>query len=169
MTDTIEIPRPHVPYGPAGVPERLADADYLDSAARNLAGGYAIGGYNVTSTVIRLLHDAATVLRTTEVTEPSDDTYELTVDMLEGLLVAAGVAPGEHGTEIRKTAGALVYKIRARQSAESQGEAPDAQLLARGFRDGVDYIDDQPGPWGAAVVAGRAEAARRVAAARSAR
>mgnify|MGYP001598277473 CR=1 FL=1 len=48
---------------------------------------------------------------------------------------------------------------------EPQGEPSDAQLLAQGFRDGVDYIDDQPGPWGAAVVAGRAEAARRVAAA----
>ena len=50
-----------------------------------------------------------------------------------------------------------------RESA--QGEPSDAQLLAQGFRDGVDFIDDQPGPWGAAVVAGRAEAARRVAAA----
>lgn len=48
---------------------------------------------------------------------------------------------------------------------EPQGEPSDAQLLAQGFRDGVNYIDDQPGPWGAAVVAGRAEAARRVAAA----
>lgn len=63
MSDSIQIPRPHVPYGPHGVPEMLADADYLDHAARNIAGGYAVGGYNVTSTVIKLLHDAATALR----------------------------------------------------------------------------------------------------------
>ena len=63
MSDSIEIPRPHVPFGPQGVSEMLADADYLDHAARNIAGGYAVGGYNVTSTVIKLLHDAATALR----------------------------------------------------------------------------------------------------------
>lgn len=39
--------------------------------------------------------------------------YELTVDMLEDLLVASGASPAEHGIEIRTTAGALVYKIRA--------------------------------------------------------
>lgn len=61
--ESVVVPRPHVPYGPHGVPEMLADADYLDSAARNLSGGYAIGGYNVTSTVIKLLHDSATALR----------------------------------------------------------------------------------------------------------
>lgn len=44
-----------------------------------------------------------------------------------------------------------------------------ARALVQGFREGVDFIDDQPGPWGAAVVAGRAEAARRVAAAGGAR
>lgn len=63
MSDTIEIPRPHVPSGPRGVPEMTADADYLDHAARNIAGGYAVGGYNVSSTVIKLLHDTATALR----------------------------------------------------------------------------------------------------------
>jgi len=63
MSDNIRIPRPHVPFGPHGVPEREADADYLDHAARNIAGGYAVGGYNVTATVIKLLHDTATALR----------------------------------------------------------------------------------------------------------
>lgn len=63
MTENVTIPRPHVPYGPVGVPTEIADADYLDHAARNLAGGYAVGGYNVTATVIKLLHDTATALR----------------------------------------------------------------------------------------------------------
>jgi hypothetical protein len=59
----LTIPRPHVPYGPHGVPEHIADADYLDEAARHIAGGYSVGGYNLTSTVIKLLHDTATALR----------------------------------------------------------------------------------------------------------
>lgn len=63
MTEKLTIPRPHVPFGPHGVPEKLADADYLDHAARNIAGGYAVGGYNVTATVIKLLHDTAAALR----------------------------------------------------------------------------------------------------------
>lgn len=63
MTETVSVPRPHVPYGPHGVPGELATADYLDHAARNLAGGYEVGGYNVTATVIKLLHDTATALR----------------------------------------------------------------------------------------------------------
>ena len=63
MSDKIVIPRPHVPFGPTQVPELLADADYLDHAARNIEGGYSVGGYNVTTTVINLLHDVATALR----------------------------------------------------------------------------------------------------------
>jgi hypothetical protein len=63
VAERIEVPIPHVLYGPRGVPEMLADADYLDHAARNLAGGYEVGGYNVTATVIKLLHDTATALR----------------------------------------------------------------------------------------------------------
>lgn len=51
--------------------------------------------------------------------------YELTVDMLEDLLVTAGAAPNEHSAEIRKTAGALVYKIGSRLTAKPQGEASD--------------------------------------------
>lgn len=46
-----------------------------------------------------------------------------------------------------------------------QGEPSDAQLLAQGFTNGVSFIDDHPGPWGAGMVAGRAEAARLRAAA----
>lgn len=48
--------------------------------------------------------------------------YELTVDMLEDLLVTAGVAVSEHGVAIRKTAGALVYKIGRRLAPEPQSE-----------------------------------------------
>lgn len=71
MTDRIEpsrvdrltINRPHVPFGPVGLPDWRADAEYLEHAARNLQGGYQIGGYNVTTTVINLLHDVAQQLR----------------------------------------------------------------------------------------------------------
>ena len=63
MTDLIPIKRPHVPWGPRDVPELLADADYLDHAARNIEGGYSVGGSNVTRTVIKLLHDTAAALR----------------------------------------------------------------------------------------------------------
>ena len=61
--ESIEVLRPHVPYGPEGIPEALADADYLDHAANNIAGGYMVGGSNVKATVIKLLHDTATALR----------------------------------------------------------------------------------------------------------
>ena len=56
--------------------------------------------------------------------------YELTVDMLEDLLVTAGVSASEHGIAIRKTASALVYKIGRRLAPEPQGEPSDAQVLA---------------------------------------
>jgi hypothetical protein len=62
MTDTITIGKPHVPFGPHGIPEHKADADYLRHAARNIEGGYAVGGYNVTRTVINLLHSVADAL-----------------------------------------------------------------------------------------------------------
>lgn len=63
MIDRLTINRPHVPYGPAGVSDWTADADYLDSAARNIAGGHEVGGHNVTATVIQLLHEVANQLR----------------------------------------------------------------------------------------------------------
>jgi len=62
MTE-ITITAPHVPFGPQEVPALLADADYLDHAARNISGGYEVGGHNVTMTVVNLLHSVATALR----------------------------------------------------------------------------------------------------------
>lgn len=59
----VRVPRPHVPHGPARTPELLADADYLEQAARNLADGFPVGGYGVTTTVIALLQDTAAALR----------------------------------------------------------------------------------------------------------
>ncbi len=59
---TITIPTPHVPFGPTGVPEHEADADYLRSAVRNieyLERGEKLWGSNVTATVVKLLNDAA--------------------------------------------------------------------------------------------------------------
>lgn len=62
-SETLTIPRPHVPYGPIGVPEHEADADYLDHAASNLEGRYEVGGSNVRATVVRLLRHTAAALR----------------------------------------------------------------------------------------------------------
>jgi hypothetical protein len=50
------------------------------------------------------------------------------------------------------------------ERAAVTAEPNAARLLAQGFTEGVNFIDDQPGPWGAGMVAGRAEAARRRAA-----
>ena len=61
--ERITVDVPHIPFGPAGKPEMLADADYFDHAARNIYGGYAVGGHNVTAAVIDLLHNAAKALR----------------------------------------------------------------------------------------------------------
>lgn len=63
MSGTIWIPIPHVPHGPLGTPPLLADADYLTEAAQHIQGGYAVGGSNLTGTVVRLLHDTAAALR----------------------------------------------------------------------------------------------------------
>ncbi|AXC37964.1 hypothetical protein SEA_JACKO_106 [Microbacterium phage Jacko] len=62
-SDAISIPRPHVPFGPEGVPEHEADADYLDHAAASLEGHYEVGGSNVRATVVKMLRDAAAALR----------------------------------------------------------------------------------------------------------
>lgn len=61
MSETITIPRPHVPHGPEGVPANQADADYLRSAARNFRYRKVCGS-NLTDTVCRLLEDAAAAI-----------------------------------------------------------------------------------------------------------
>lgn len=60
--DAVTIPRPHVPYGPLGVPEWQADAHYLREAAKHIEGGYSVGGSNLTATVLKLLRDSADAL-----------------------------------------------------------------------------------------------------------
>jgi hypothetical protein len=60
---TITVRRPHVLYGPAGIPEATADADYLREAARNIRHSRCLGS-NVTNTVEQLLLDAADALTT---------------------------------------------------------------------------------------------------------
>lgn len=67
MAETITVPRPHVPFGPEGVPADRADAAYLRSFVRNLdyhrdEHGVHIAGSNLTATVRRLLLDAANAL-----------------------------------------------------------------------------------------------------------
>lgn len=65
MTDyeLIAVPRPHVPHGPAGVPENEADAAYLRKAASNIEYAISRGkspwGSNLSAVVIKLLKDAA--------------------------------------------------------------------------------------------------------------
>lgn len=58
-TETITIPRPHVPHGPAGVSRDDSDAEYLREAARDLEGFYKPFGANLRATVVGLLRDAA--------------------------------------------------------------------------------------------------------------
>lgn len=73
-SDAISIPRPHVPFGPEGVPEHEADADYLDHAAASLEGHYEVGGSNVRATVVKMLRDAASALRAaSSVTEQGEN------------------------------------------------------------------------------------------------
>ena len=63
VKQVLVVPVPHVPFGPQGVPELVADATYLDHAASNLAGKFEVGGSNVRATVVKLLRDAAFALR----------------------------------------------------------------------------------------------------------
>lgn len=58
----ITIPRPHVPYGPHGVPEDEADANYLRDAARKLEEFYRPFGSNLRATVVLLIRDAAAAI-----------------------------------------------------------------------------------------------------------
>lgn len=55
---TISVRRPHVEYGPKGVPMNELDADYLREAARNIEHSRCLGS-NLTVTVKALLMDAA--------------------------------------------------------------------------------------------------------------
>lgn len=57
--DVITIPRPHVPFGPEGLPAEAADAAYLRRAARDLEKHYKPFGKNLRATVVKLVHDAA--------------------------------------------------------------------------------------------------------------
>jgi hypothetical protein len=54
----IEVRRPHVVYGPKGIPWNQSDADYLREAARNIEYAKCLGS-NLTATVMALLLDAA--------------------------------------------------------------------------------------------------------------
>ena len=60
----VDVPR--VPYGPAGLSETQADADYYRAAARNIRHqaerGNPFAGSNVTEAVARLCENVATAL-----------------------------------------------------------------------------------------------------------
>jgi hypothetical protein len=57
---------PHIPFGPKGMPENLADADYYRSAAREIRHqanvGQAFAGPNVTEAVAKLCDNVADAL-----------------------------------------------------------------------------------------------------------
>jgi hypothetical protein len=58
--DYVTIPRPRVPYGPAGLTPDQGTARYLREVASKIERGYArVGGRNVTDTVLKLLGDTA--------------------------------------------------------------------------------------------------------------
>jgi hypothetical protein len=65
--DEIAIRRPHVPYGPKGIPENEADADYMREAGRNIRHAIAqkrsLWGSNLSETIIRILGDCEDALR----------------------------------------------------------------------------------------------------------
>lgn len=63
---TVNIPRPHVPFGPEDVPEDEADADYLREAARKLEDHYKPFGSNLRGTVVQVLRDAADAIESIE-------------------------------------------------------------------------------------------------------
>jgi len=64
------------------------------------------------------------------------------------------------------TTPADMYIAGIRAGISEDGAAALADLIRRAraeaFQEAVNFIDDQPGPWGAAIVAGREEAARRM-------
>lgn len=63
MADVIIIPRPVVPFGPEGVPENTATANYLRELLRKIDTGFTtVGGSNVTNCVRSLLIDTARAL-----------------------------------------------------------------------------------------------------------
>lgn len=70
----IEIPRPHVIFGPVGEPMNAADANYLRSAVVNIryadAHGRGLWGSNVTDVVCRILQDTADAIEAGP--EPTD-------------------------------------------------------------------------------------------------
>lgn len=62
---TITVPRPHVPFGPDGVPAGQADAHYLHEAAQKLEEHYRPFGSNLRATVVQLIRDAADAVEAT--------------------------------------------------------------------------------------------------------
>jgi len=67
--------------------------------------------------------------------------------------------------EIRDMAGLAAVVLGKGHLGYDRFDRWVAQVRAEAFSEGVNFIDGQSGPWGACVVAGRAEAARRLAAA----
>lgn len=56
----------HIPTGPIGIAPNIADADYMDEAARHLRDGFPVGGSGVTAAVARVLRVVGGELRAAE-------------------------------------------------------------------------------------------------------
>lgn len=83
MLTTITIPRPHVPTGPVGVPEDVADAAYLRAVVRKIDGGYArVGGSGVTAMIRSLLVNVAETIEAPAAT-PGRDIAQLVRDLID--------------------------------------------------------------------------------------
>lgn len=69
-THHLMVAIPSIPYGPVGIPEAAADADYYRAAARNIrhakAQGNAFAGSNLTESVAKLCEAAAEALDATQ-------------------------------------------------------------------------------------------------------
>lgn len=147
-TETITIPRPHVPYGPAGVDEWLADADYLRSAARGIEY-HGLFGSNLNRTVAKLLRDAADAVAGQEpatpdalATNPSMG-VAMTPERLAAL-VEAEPCPGCSGP-VRRTVG-MVCQTCGKDYAPREAVLPERIVdLIRDLTDPDDCWFDHHG------------------------
>ena len=112
---TITVPRPHIPYGPEGIPADEADANYLRKAADDLAVHYRCFGSNLRATVVKLMNDAADAIATRAPVTPDTGQREHT-----------GTEWGVRGPDGRLT------PMRNRTDAEAfQAGFPAASVVCR--------------------------------------
>lgn len=60
MPESVTVPTPHIPH-----PGFHTQGHFMRTAARNIKNDHPVGGYNVTTAVIKLLTDTATAMEAT--------------------------------------------------------------------------------------------------------